>query len=157
MAKYVTLREFRSSELIFDERETRAILAFIFNTKISVVGSMAIDDRVRSFAQGLLLEAVDASYSLGFVQALTGSIAMPAASLTVILNKFGKKAAHHWFQHASGQDLLRIRIYEIVRRDLAWSFGRVLLMYANGTAMRRGHTAALVAYASGVGRSGASS
>lgn len=53
-----------------------------------------------------------------------------------ILRKFAEKAARHWFRHATADDLLDIRIYEIVRNDLEWSFGRLLLMHANGTADR---------------------
>ncbi len=132
----VTLKDFRPAELIFDEKETREILAFFFSSRADIANSMSIDDQVKSFAQALLLEAVDASYTLGFVQALTSSITRPNLTISKLLKKFGKKAAKNWFKHATARDLLNIKIYEIVRRDIEWSFGRVFIMYSNGIAMR---------------------
>lgn len=135
MKKPVTLTNFTPSQLIFDEQETREILLFIFSSKSSIARSMKIDNQTKSFAQALLLEAVDASYSLGFVEALTSAIARPNVTISKILKKFGQKAAKHWFRHARAADLLKIEIYEIVRRDLEWSFGRIFLMYNEGLAM----------------------
>lgn len=132
----VTLREFRPHELLFDAEETRAILKFIFEPKAAMVNSMNIDDRVRSFAQALLLEAVDASFAMGFIEAMTSSLLNPRPSISRILRKFGEKAARHWFKYATADDLRHIRIYEIIRRDLDWSFGRLFLMHATGTAAR---------------------
>jgi DNA-binding protein Fis len=135
MKMAITLRDFATIELIFDIDETRAILGFFFASKAAVVGSMVVSDQVRSFAQALLLEAVDASYSLGYVEALTSSVSRPNATLTKMLKKFGKKALKHWFKHARQKDLSDIKIYEVVRKDIEWSFGRVFLMHADGIAM----------------------
>ena len=74
MDKYVQLRKFKNDELIFDNEETVMILKFIFKKQHSLIDGMEINDRVREFGQGLLLEAVDASYALGFVHALFGRI-----------------------------------------------------------------------------------
>lgn len=136
MSNQVTLREFKPHELLFDAIETRVILKFIFESKAGVADSMEVDDRVRSFAQALLLEAVDASYAMGFIEALTSSLLNPRPSISRILRKFGTKAAKHWFKHATADDLHDIRIYEIIRRDLEWSFGRLFLMHATGTSAR---------------------
>ena len=136
MSNQVTLREFKSHELLFDVAETRAILKFIFESKAGAVDTLEVDDRARSFAQALLLEAVDASYALGFVEALMSAVVNPRPAISKVLRKFATKAAKNWFRHATADDLLDIRVYEIVRRDLDWSFGRLFLMHANGTATR---------------------
>ena len=44
------------------------------------------------------------------------------------------KALKHWFKHANAQDLMSIKIYDKVREQLAWKFGRVLLLHVNGVA-----------------------
>lgn len=144
MPKPATLREFQFSELIFDTQETKLILGFIFKSKISIVNSLTVDESLRSFAQALLLEAVDASYALGFIQALTGSLTTPTPTVRKIIKKFAQKSLKHWFKHATSNHLLDIKIYEIVRRDLEWSFGRVFLM--SGTAMRSKIRTTTIAY-----------
>lgn len=136
MSNSVTLRQFKPHELLFDTHEAGATLKFIFESKAGMADSMSIDTRVRSFAQALLLEAVDASYAMGFIEAMTSSLLSPRPSISRILRKFGKKASKHWFKHATAADLRDIRIYEIVRNELEWSFGRLFLMHATGTAAR---------------------
>lgn len=145
MTKSATLREFKPNELIFDAEEARAILGFIFKSKTSIVSALTIDDQLRSFAQALLLEAIDASYALGFIQALVGSIAAPSPSVQKLIRKFAQKAIKHWFKHATTSDLLKVKIYEMVRSDLEWSFGRVLQMYSV-TAGRFNYKTTAVAY-----------
>jgi len=78
--KYIHLRKFKNEELIFDNEESIIILKFIFKNKHSLIDGLEINDKIREFAQGLLLEAVDASYALGFVAALFGGTFNPGAS-----------------------------------------------------------------------------
>jgi len=146
MSNYTHLRKFKADELIFDEEETVTILKFIFSNRKTLIEGMTINDRVREFAQGLLIEAVDASYALGFVEALFRASANPGVGAKKMLTKFGKKALKHWFKHATQKDLMQIKIYEIVRKQLEYSFGRILIMYSNGTAMNEIKNAAFVAY-----------
>lgn len=134
MDSTIYLRQFAAAELLLDEREARQVLQFIFRRQGVLMGRMPITDKVRGLAQGLLVEAVDASYALGFVDALVHATASPGAGMKRVLLRFGRKAARHWFKHASAQDLLDIRIYEIVRERLEYSFGRILLMHAAGVA-----------------------
>ncbi|MEO3877429.1 hypothetical protein [Rheinheimera fenheensis] len=147
MSGSTTLRNFTATELIFDETETKIILRFIFKSKLALVDELTINDKIRSFAQGLLLEAVDGSYALGFVQSLFGSVMHPGDGAKKVLLKFGKKAAKHWFKHAKAEDLSNIKIYETVRKNIEWSFGRVLLLYVNGLAKHNkvSHTAIALA------------
>lgn len=81
MGRYVYLREFKKDELIFDEAETVIVLKFIFKNSHALIDRLIINDRVRGFAQGLLLEAVDASFALGFVEALFHATANPGSGV----------------------------------------------------------------------------
>jgi len=135
MAVYVNLRKFKESELIFDDEETKIILKFFFTTMHSQISVMQVTKRVREFAQGLLLEAVDASYSLGFIDALFGSSINPGAGAMKVIKKFAKKAFKHWFKHANEDDLLKIKIYDIVRQRIESNFGTIMQMYISGAAM----------------------
>jgi len=146
MGKYIYLRKFKKEELIFDDDETIIILKFIFKNRHALIEKLDITDPVREFAQGLLLEAVDASYALGFVHSLFGSTFNPSAGAMKVIKKFSKKALKHWFKHATAKDLLNIKIYEIVRVALERGFTSRLVMYSNGTAMKSSDNAAFVAY-----------
>lgn len=147
MNKYIYLRKFKKEELIFDEEETRIILRFIFDNQHSLIKNIEINDEIKEFAQGLLLEAVDASYALGFVHSLFAAAFNPGAGAKKVLVKFGKKASKHWFNHATSKDLMNIKIYEIVRITLKNGFTKKLIMYYNGTAMKEGINSGFVDYA----------
>lgn len=147
MNKYIHLRKFKREELIFDKEETIIILKFIFKNRRAVIDRLEINDQVRGFAQGLLLEAVDASYALGFVHSLFGATLNPGAGAKKILIKFSKKALKHWFRHATARDLNDIKIYEVVRIALERGFTSKLIMYSNGTAGSEWIISGFVAYA----------
>lgn len=140
------LRKFKAEELLFDEEETRLILKFIFRRNHSLIKNLDISDRVKGFAQGLLLEAIDASYALGFVEALFRSSLNPGAGAKKVISKFGKKSLKHWFKHAKANDLMQIKIYERVREQLEYNFGRILIMYSNGTAKNKVNNAGFTTY-----------
>lgn len=145
MATQIYLKEFNKNELIFDENETRDILKFFFKTEASAIAKMQVDDRIRGFAQGLLVEAVDASYAMGFVESLFRATSNPGAGVKKVLQKFGKKALKHWFKHATAKDLMQIKIYETVRRQLELNFKTTFKMILNGLA-KAGRFGAVVAY-----------
>lgn len=134
MNKYIYLQKFKENELIFDETETIIILKFTFKNHHDLVDRLEINNRIREFAQGLLAEAVDASYALGFVHSLFGGVFNPGAGFKKILTKFGRKALKHWFKHAAAKDLMSIKIYEIVRRELERSFTTPLKLFVSGVA-----------------------
>jgi hypothetical protein len=149
-AKYVGLRKFNQDELIFDKVETIIILQFIFRGYVSEarLKTLNVTDHVREFAQGLLVEAVDASYAMGFIEAIFKSSVNPSAGAKKILKKFGKKALKHWFKHASPKGLLHVKIYEIVRKQLAVNFQTDMLMMLNGIASIRKNFVAYIDYSS---------
>ncbi|WP_259396929.1 hypothetical protein [Shewanella sp. SG44-2] len=134
MNRNVHLKNFKSSQLIFDNDETIIILKFIFSSQHSIIDELDITDEVREFAQGLLVEAVDASYAMGFIDSLFRSTMNPQDGAKKVIIKFGRSAAKHWFSHATAKDLMQIKIYDRVREQLSYSFGRVLVLYLNGIA-----------------------
>lgn len=146
MNKQVHLKKFKTNELIFNEEETVVILKFIFKNQHNNIDLLNVTDPVWEFAQALLVEAVDSSYAFGFVDALFRSMTNPRAGAKKVLTKFSKKALKHWFKHAKAQDLMSIKIYDKVREQLAWKFGRVLLMHVNGVAKLNDNHFGLLAF-----------
>ena len=122
----VTIRSFSSSQLIFNESETRIILTFLFPSRAQSIKTAKMTDSLRSFAQGVLLAAVDASYAFSFVDALFGAALRPNVAAQKVIKKFSQKALKSWFKYAKPKDLSDIKIYESVRRDIDYQFGRAL-------------------------------
>jgi len=87
----------------------------------------ALNDGDVEFAQALLVEALDASTQLGYVQILADKMLPPAADFGFIKDlaiAFCKQAYKNWFRHATGEDLANPQIYESVRRTISfnWTF-----------------------------------
>lgn len=123
MASFKHLKTFNSAELLLSHDDARVVLRFLFEpVDHAVIETLPSTDHVRGFAQGLLVEAIDASYALGYVEALLRSLARPPGGALAIIKRFGRNAARHWFRHATTLDLLEARIYEAVRRELARRF-----------------------------------
>ena len=144
--KYKQLRQFNSEELILNEEETRIVLKFIFKpTDHELIDSLPMSDYLRGFAQGLLLEAIDASYAVGYVKGLFRSTANPTKGAISVLKSFGKKAARHWFKHASRRDLRDVKIYDFVRNFIAERFRFKLQDFLAQKELDK-HTGASLAY-----------
>ncbi|KEQ18712.1 hypothetical protein [Endozoicomonas numazuensis] len=149
MKNTIRLKKFNPNDLIFNEDETVIILKFIFKNKHMLINRLRINNDTRSFAQALLLEAIDASYSLGYVEALFRSTSNPTVGVREILKKFGKDASKHWFNSHNIKNLKDIKIYERVREKLELNFTSILVLLANGIALREINTMKLIAYADG--------
>ena len=146
--KSVMLKQFSHSELILSEEETKEVLKFIFKGFVGEgqIDKLRITDTVRGFAQGLLIEAIDASYALGFVEAIFSASANPTAGAKKVLKSFGKKALKHWFKHATAENLMEVKIYEIVRNVLARNFKTELQLMINGLAQAKKRYIAYIDY-----------
>lgn len=84
-------------------------------------------DRLRGFAQGLLLEAIDASFKVGFIQAIFEASANPTTGVKSVVKDFTEKALLHWFDNlTAGHELKKVKIYDLVRNQLAVSFRKYL-------------------------------
>lgn len=132
------IRIFKPDELIFDEYETREILKFFFTRKHAMIESADITDHINGYAQGILVEAVDASYAMGFIEIIFKSVYLKPlpSSMTKIVIKLGKKALVHWFKHAKATDLTNIKIYESVRNQIEVNLEREFELIINGLVMK---------------------
>lgn len=130
----VTLRNFSDNELIFDDDDTRAILKFFFPQLRQRIDDASITRAYRNFAQGLLVEAIDATYMLGYIEILFRTSYNPGAGMAKALKKLGRKAARHWFKHTSQDDLLAAKISHRVRDQLARSFKIIIEALLAGVA-----------------------
>ena len=134
MSNYKELRQFTTEELLFNEGETRIILKFIFDpTHHDFIDSLPMDDHLRGFTQGLLVEAIDASYAVGYVKGLLESVTNPVKGARKIIKTFGIKASQHWFKHASVHDKQNIKIYDFVKKKVAKNFIRHLQLLVTKT------------------------
>ncbi|WP_157134334.1 hypothetical protein [Photobacterium profundum] len=88
----------------------------------SLIDSLPMNDVLRGFAQGLLVEAIDASYKLGYVEAIFRSSANPTKGAISLLKTFTKKASSHWFKHTRVHELQNIQVYQFVLEHLAVRF-----------------------------------
>lgn len=122
MAQYSYLRTFSTDELYLNEDETRIILKFFFPNDGAFIDGLVINDKVRAFAQGLLVEAIDATYTMGYLDILFRIVSNPAKGPVKIIRSFARKAAKYWFKNAKSCDLVNVKIYESVRRDISRSF-----------------------------------
>ena len=109
------LRQFAPKELLFNEEETRTVLRFIFaETHHEFIDSLPMSDSLREFAQALLVEAIDASYAIGYVHGLVRSVKNPVKGALKIMKSFGKKASQHWFKHTTVHDKQNVKVYNFV-------------------------------------------
>lgn len=145
--QHIFLSTFKPSDLIFDEEETKEILKFFFQNDQEFIDGLVITDRLRSLAQGLLVEAVDASYAIGFVKIIyeTFFLKPPQPKIKKILAKLSKKALMHWFKHAKATDLTTIKIYDCVRKTIAIKFRQYFINIANDLVMNK-PAVAVIAY-----------
>ena len=126
--KTIHLRVFSKAELVFDDDETRAILSFFFPHQEQQVAQTSLTDELRGFAQALLVEAVDATYALGYVEALFQSFyfRMPSVPMREALRKLGRNGLKNWFRHAKQKDLSNPKVFEIVRKQISSQFSNPL-------------------------------
>ena len=127
-----------NSQLIFDEAETREILVFFWPSLSSRLNEAEMTSEFRSFAQSLLIAAIDGSYAMGFMDILLTSVANPRGGLKKLGKKLARRYLQHWWKHTSPKDLEDVKIYESVRATVARNFGRVivLMLSENGAALR---------------------
>ncbi|HDY7752459.1 TPA: hypothetical protein RQL25_002539 [Vibrio vulnificus] len=129
-----TLRVFQESEIIFNEEEAREILIRFFPANRNEIMTASITVELRGFAQALLLEAIDASFSIGIVQGLWESTLNPRTPLKKIIEKLITSLGPHFFHHATTQDLRKVKIYQFVVDALTVKFQRVFILMLSGIA-----------------------
>ena len=96
----------------------------------------------------MLVEAVDASYKLGYIQIIFETFFFkPNPKISKILKKLAKKSAKHWFKHMKSQDLSKIKIYEVVRKQIQRSFDTHFILLVKGVVSKNSHSGAFINYA----------
>jgi hypothetical protein len=117
------LKHFSGNDLRLDVEQTRKVLKFFFpQTDIDHVN---VTDEDRSFAQALLVEAIDASAQMGYVQILFEKVYTPPTDFGYIKDlakNFVKYGLNIWFRHLTGKDFTDPKIYMTVRNQLALNF-----------------------------------
>jgi hypothetical protein len=121
----VALRHFTPAEIVITREQAARILRFFFPGQ--PLGPHTLNDEDISYAQALLIEAVDASTEMGYVQILFDNAFMKVPAdlsfIKDIAKAFAKQAAKNWFRHASGKDLSNPQIYESVLKTISWKQG----------------------------------
>jgi hypothetical protein len=124
------LRRFAPDELYLNQEQAWRVIRFFWPETDIAPGSLSDNDR--QFAQGLLIEAIDSSYQMGFVEIIFRTFAYKVApsfdQLKDMVKSFVKKAAKHWFRHATGKDLQDPQIYESIRKTIARNFRTVWVL-----------------------------
>ena len=124
------LKRFAPSELTLSPEETLAVYRFFWPDK-NFGGIGAITDMDREFAQALLVEAIDASCTMGIVEDIYNRFFMkvPGSFKDIAKSavKIAAKAiAARWFGRCRLTDPSKARIYESIRRTLALKFRTVI-------------------------------
>jgi len=120
------LKRFSPNEIRLTNEQAWRVLRFFWPATSILPGELTEDDR--SFAQALLVEAIDSSYRMGYVEHLfwlyvkIPPVALGFNSITDVVKGFAKAALKHWFKHATRADLANPQIYESVRTVLASHF-----------------------------------
>jgi len=123
----MSLQRFGESEIKLNQHDAFSALRFFWLEPGLSPQQLTVEDR--GFAQALLVEAIDRSYEMGFVEILFrsfyGKIPASFSSVRDMVKAFAKAAAKHWFKHATRKDLEDPQIYESVRRKIAVNFRSV--------------------------------
>ncbi len=93
------------------------------------VSEPQLSDEDISFAQALLIEAVDSSREMGYVQILFEKAAYKVPTdfsfIQDLAKELCKRAVQNWFRHATRKDLSDPQIYEMVLNTLRRNFRSV--------------------------------
>jgi hypothetical protein len=140
----ITLQDIPPSQLIYNERETKQILSFFWPEYALRIRQLAITDAVRSFAQALLIVAIDSSNSMGYVKdifdVISRAITRPDTNVEGLAKKLAMNFTNHWWKYTRSQDLQKVKIFETVRVQIARSHRTRLAEFLEGIARATGRT-----------------
>jgi hypothetical protein len=122
----VNLQHFSGKDLRLDQEQTRRTLKFFFpQTDIDHIN---VTDDDRSFAQALLVEAIDASSKMSYVKVIFDKLYTPPIGFDYIKDlakQLVKCAMVNWFQHATGEDFRNPKLYIMAVDQLRLNFRSV--------------------------------
>ncbi|MBB5019299.1 hypothetical protein HNQ59_002597 [Chitinivorax tropicus] len=110
-------------------------MAFFWPNLSLRIQSLTISVNVRRFAQQLLITAIDATYAMGYIEAVFQSLTSRKLPKNVkdLCLKLAKNAGKHWWKHTKGQDLEDTPIYESVRSRIAQLYASTMGEYLEGS------------------------
>jgi hypothetical protein len=121
-----TLQKFSPSELLLDEADTRAVLRYFWPDKARQIDSAPVTDEMRGFAQGLIVEATDASLTMAITKTIFERFFMRRTrSLKSIAKSAGKVIQQAWRSQRMRNKQINldlVMIYDSVRVTLARNF-----------------------------------
>jgi hypothetical protein len=122
-----SLAHFQRNQFIITRPQAARVLRFFFPDQ--PLSEAALTDEDVSFAQAMLIEAVDSSREMSYVQVLFEKTAYKIPTdfsfVKDLAKDLCKRSAKNWFRHATQQDLSNPEIYESVRRTLQINFKSV--------------------------------
>jgi hypothetical protein len=135
----ISVPDMADGDLVFDETETKQILKFFWPHKSADIDGMTIDNDARRLAQSALIAAIDASYAMGFIDALGRTIVRPGSGIKSLAKKLGRKFIKHWWKHATQRNLEDVKIYDSVKVTIASKLKFRIDATLQGVALKRGN------------------
>jgi len=123
----MSLQHFNSQELLLTHMEAWQVLVWFFGGNAGTIPGWLTDDD-RSFAQALLVEAIDKSADVGIIQRIWESTVTPPTTVKSLLFKIAKTGAMIlWdrLHHCKVEDFAKAKIYKMVKDTLTMNFKSV--------------------------------
>jgi len=120
------LKKFSGAEIVLTPQEAWEVLTWFFTGGASI-GPSGLTENDRSFAQALLVEAVDKSYQISWIQALWSATANPTTSVKAVLAKLAFKAAKDWLKSGKPTDFKDAKIYTMIKNQLVLNWRSIWL------------------------------
>ena len=112
-----TLKKFSGDEIVLSNQEAWQVLVFFFGGNAGI-SPAALTDNDRSFAQALLLEAIEASEAMSWIETLYNSAMKLKPDVKDILKSMAKKFVKDWFKKATKKTLEDPTIYQSIKNSL---------------------------------------
>lgn len=112
-----TLKKFSGDEIVLSNQEAWQVLVFFFGGNAGI-SPAALTENDRSFAQALLLEAIDASEAMGFIESIFSSAMKLKPDVKDILKSMAKYYVKTWFRKATKGELEDPKIYQSIKNSL---------------------------------------
>lgn len=113
------LRKFSSLELVVSRDQAKEILTFFFGHVD--LSTDQLTDADRSFAQALMVEALDASNNMSYVEALFRGSASPSSSIITVAANIVRQSVVNWWR----KKIEKVVIYDSVKNTITVNFKSV--------------------------------
>ena len=119
------LKRFSDAEILLSQDDAFKTLVFFSPSDIGSLTAESLTKNHIMFAQAILVEAIDASYAMGYAEALfksfLGKTPMSFASVARLVASFCGRAAKNWFSNEVRRNagkLPSVQIYYTVRNTI---------------------------------------